>query len=99
MQSGLELYDPKHQYRSDKEKRKQDFNNCCAYCGDMPNFLTIDHVIPRSQGGTNDLSNLLPACVDCNQSKGSTALCNWYTRRNKRYTVERWNRILQVLGD
>jgi 5-methylcytosine-specific restriction endonuclease McrA len=98
MQSGLELYDPKHQYRADKAKRKQDFNNCCAYCGNSPVFLTIDHVIPRSQGGTNAPSNLLPACKSCNESKGSRSLTNWYTPRNRRYTSERWEKILVVIN-
>lgn len=98
MQSGLELYDPKHQYRADKQQRKMDFDNCCAYCGTSPNFLTIDHVTPRSQGGTNEPDNLLPACKNCNESKGSRSLFNWYTPKNYRYTVERWEKIRSVLG-
>ena len=97
MQSGLENYDPKHQYRADKEQRKADFDYCCAYCGDRPSFLTIDHVIPRSQNGTNDPNNLLPACKNCNESKGSKALATWYTRKNSRYTAARWEKIKEVL--
>ena len=97
MQSGLELYDPKHQYRADKFNRKADFDNCCAYCGSKPNFLTIDHVIPRSQEGTNEPNNLLPACKNCNESKGSKSLANWYNRRNYRYTAERWEKIKAIL--
>ncbi len=31
---------------------------------------TIDHVIPRSKGGTNDLDNLLLACNKCNNKRG-----------------------------
>ena len=103
MQSGLELFDPKHQYRADKQQRKEDFDNCCAYCGDRPVFLTIDHVIPRSQWEANDpmandLSNLLPACKNCNESKGSRSLLNWYTKRNHRYSSQRWEKIKSVLG-
>ena len=97
MSYGLEAYDPKHQYRADKFNRKADFDHCCAYCGDRPSFLTIDHVIPRSQNGTNDPSNLLPACKSCNESKGSRTLLTWYTSRNRRYTVERWEKIKAVL--
>jgi 5-methylcytosine-specific restriction endonuclease McrA len=41
----------------------------CAYC-DEPSE-TIDHVIPRHRGGTDDLSNLIGACAFCNQSKGA----------------------------
>lgn len=32
---------------------------------------TVDHKIPVSQGGTNDLENLTTACIPCNQLKGS----------------------------
>lgn len=98
MQSGLELYDPKHEYRAIKYQRKQDFDFCCAYCNDRPIFLTIDHVTPRSQGGTNHPNNLLPACKSCNESKGSRSLLTWYTPRNRRYTSERWEKIKLILG-
>lgn len=32
--------------------------------------MTVDHKIPRSRGGSNDISNLVLACVSCNASKG-----------------------------
>lgn len=44
----------------------------CHYCGvELHPFytFTIDHVIPRSRGGTNALENLVGACVGCNQAK------------------------------
>lgn len=41
----------------------------CVYCGDPAD--TIDHVIPKSKGGTDDLDNLVPACRDCNSRKGN----------------------------
>jgi len=31
---------------------------------------TIDHVVPRSRGGTNDASNLITCCSDCNAKRG-----------------------------
>lgn len=33
----------------------------------------IEHSKPRSQGGTNPLNNLYPACISCNGSKGNKA--------------------------
>ncbi len=33
-------------------------------------FATIDHVIPSSKGGSNDETNLVLACSDCNNEKG-----------------------------
>lgn len=41
----------------------------CWWCGGITN-LSIDHIIPRSQGGTNDDWNLQTLCVSCNQDKG-----------------------------
>lgn len=43
----------------------------CAYCGATGVPLNIDHVHPRSRGGTGTISNLVLACVPCNQAKGS----------------------------
>ena len=43
----------------------------CQYCGVQPGTeeLTIDHVIPRSQGGTSTWENCVLACVACNKQK------------------------------
>jgi 5-methylcytosine-specific restriction endonuclease McrA len=47
----------------------------CAYCGATGVPLQIDHIVPRSRGGTNRVSNLTLACAACNQAKGDrTAL-------------------------
>jgi 5-methylcytosine-specific restriction endonuclease McrA len=32
-------------------------------------LMTIDHIIPKSKGGTNDLENLQPMCNSCNAKK------------------------------
>jgi 5-methylcytosine-specific restriction endonuclease McrA len=43
----------------------------CQYCGHQPGSeeLTIDHVVPRSQGGGTLWENCVLACVDCNKRK------------------------------
>jgi hypothetical protein len=41
----------------------------CAYCDAANVPLNIDHVHPRSRGGSDRVSNLVPACVPCNESK------------------------------
>jgi len=33
-------------------------------------YLSIDHIIPRCQGGTSDRSNLRVLCTSCNTRKG-----------------------------
>lgn len=50
-------------------------NNACRYCGaTAPEAkLTIDHVIPVALGGTDDPSNLVAACGDCNTGKSASS--------------------------
>jgi 5-methylcytosine-specific restriction enzyme A len=35
-------------------------------------MMTIDHIIPKSKGGVNKISNLQTMCYDCNFAKGNT---------------------------
>lgn len=44
------------------------YGNKCLACGEQEP-LTIDHVIPTSKGGRNDIANIQPLCVRCNSSK------------------------------
>lgn len=48
----------------------------CQYCGNTPPavVLELDHVIPVSGGGSDDIDNLLTACFDCNRGKGARQL-------------------------
>lgn len=49
----------------------------CVYCGvgvHLPVYkaepkATLDHLIPRSKGGSNEISNLVVACRECNGKK------------------------------
>jgi 5-methylcytosine-specific restriction endonuclease McrA len=44
----------------------------CQYCGrreELPH-LTYDHVVPRSQGGRTDWTNIVTCCIPCNRRKG-----------------------------
>lgn len=47
-------------------------HNRCQYCGVQfaTRELTIDHIVPRVQGGDNTWTNLVCACVPCNTRKG-----------------------------
>jgi 5-methylcytosine-specific restriction protein A len=45
----------------------------CVYCAHAfdkkkTNF-TVDHIVPLSKGGSNQIKNLAPCCVSCNQDK------------------------------
>jgi len=50
--------------------------HCCIYCGSEEN-LSIDHIVPRSKGGTDDEQNLATACRSCNSSKRDRDLIDW----------------------
>lgn len=46
---------------------------CCIYCGIHASKakMEIEHVVPKSKGGTDSLSNLVLSCHACNQAKGN----------------------------
>lgn len=55
---------------------------CCAYCFGKFDKLTPDHIIPLSRGGSNDISNIIPACGPCNYSKQHKTPLEYLTRFN-----------------
>lgn len=44
----------------------------CQYCGSHTQ-LTVDHVVPRSKGGTSTWENIVAACAPCNRRKGDSS--------------------------
>lgn len=63
----------KEQWISIKER----FNQKCAYCL-KDKSLTIDHFVPISKNGEFTVTNVLPACLSCNSSKGARDFFKWY---------------------
>ena len=49
----------------------------CIYCGKTKVPFEVDHVIPRSRGGSNRISNLVLSCHDCNATKGNLTAAEW----------------------
>lgn len=49
-------------------------NHTCRYCGESaPEVrITVDHVVPIALGGSDEPSNLVAACADCNAGKSSS---------------------------
>ena len=43
----------------------------CQYCGGKPPevVLEVDHIMPRSKNGSDDMENLITSCFDCNRGK------------------------------
>lgn len=48
----------------------------CQFCGGKPPgcVLECDHVTPLAKGGSNDPSNLITACQECNRGKSASIL-------------------------
>lgn len=46
------------------------FDYSCAYC-DEKRKLTRDHVLPFYRGGEHTRTNVVPACGECNDKKGT----------------------------
>ncbi|HLL34990.1 MAG TPA: RNA-guided endonuclease IscB [Streptomyces sp.] len=63
------------------------WNNACAYCDATGVPLNIDHLHPRSRGGSNRITNLVLACVPCNQAKGNTPAEIFLAHRPDRLAV------------
>ena len=43
----------------------------CAYCGGIDRPLEVEHIRPKSQGGSDRVSNLTLSCGPCNAAKGA----------------------------
>ncbi|MEV4378801.1 RNA-guided endonuclease IscB [Streptosporangium sp. NPDC049644] len=50
------------------------WGRACAYCGQQDMPLNIDHIHPRSRGGSDRISNLALACIRCNQAKNAISV-------------------------
>jgi 5-methylcytosine-specific restriction endonuclease McrA len=46
-------------------------DSTCQYCGARSN-LTVDHVVPRSKGGSSTWDNIVASCAPCNRRKGNS---------------------------
>lgn len=61
------------------------YGNKCLACG-AQKTLTIDHVIPTSKGGRNDITNIQPLCAYCNNIKQQKTI-------DYRPTVPEWIKL------
>jgi len=54
-----------------KEYLLEKWNRKCAYCDKKEVPLEIEHIRPKSKGGSDRISNLTLACNSCNKKKGN----------------------------
>lgn len=97
--------------REVREQVYKKFEGHCAYCGTPINRLEmqVDHVTALHRGGTNDLSNLMPACRPCNYYKGTRTIDEF---REEIYKLQerlnrtsfiyrlavRYSRVIEIIG-
>jgi len=70
----------------------------CHYCGKalpLKSSACLDHVVPRSKGGSDDPDNLVVACKRCNTQKGNSDLGVYIARRLAHIDRER-KRLLEL---
>jgi len=88
---------PRHSHRRKITRRavfaRDDWT--CQYCGSRSN-LTVDHVIPRSKGGSSDWENIVASCAPCNRRKGDLLLRNSGMRLNRVPRTPNPNVFIQV---
>jgi 5-methylcytosine-specific restriction endonuclease McrA len=78
--------------------------NSCQYCGVVlpSSELTLDHVVPRSRGGSSTWENLVACCHGCNRRKGNRMLHEIddmiLLREPKPFSLHTSRQIMRMLG-
>lgn len=74
-------------------------NHTCQYCGEKAPDVTlhVDHVKPKTLGGTDAPENLVTACKDCNSGKASTILGSEHAQEIATRNIE-WETQAQELS-
>lgn len=82
---------------------------CCIYClrdlrDAAPSDISLDHLVPDSQGGTNEPKNMVCACRHCNCSRGDLPLNRFcgpetraHIRRNTRRPIKKYREMAKAL--
>ena len=89
MSSGTKLWGSDYQQGALCQKELRSFifsrsNSQCVYCGAKAE--EIDHVVARSNGGTNSTYNLVASCRSCNEKKSNLGLKAFGKLMNKDYS-------------
>lgn len=67
--------------------RDDDFDSCCAYCGERNDKLQIEHVLMfnRTEFGLHHPGNIIPCCKPCNKRERleDKSYCNWEQHLSK----------------
>jgi 5-methylcytosine-specific restriction endonuclease McrA len=72
----------------------------CQYCGDQPGaeLITVDHILPRAQGGTSSWSNCVAACLRCFAQKADRTPEQAGMRLRRRPARPAWKPLYAARG-
>ena len=78
------------EFRRERKRRlweKTDFR--CWYCGEVcpEDQMTLDHFVPRCEGGSDEDSNLVPSCRSCNGAKGPLTVEQFRDKRTHQHRL------------
>jgi len=82
--SGVEYQQGELQGYEVREYLLEKWGRKCVYCSADNKQLEIDHVWPKSRGGSNRVSNLVISCEPCNRAKGSSSVQEFLAHDPKR---------------
>jgi len=75
-----------------RERLFEESAHCCIYCGHPLTLETmeVDHIVPRSLGGGNNITNKVCACPRCNAQKDDKEITEFLKTmpRKKRHAYE-----------
>ena len=66
----MQIHRPRPRVKLTRREVFRRDNYTCQYCGRRDGSLTVDHVLPRYQGGLHVWNNVVAACPPCNHRKG-----------------------------
>jgi len=71
-------------YRSHRHRLYGEQEGVCRGCDVHFPFkvMEVDHLLPRSRGGTDHVENLQLLCSHCNRSKGNRTMSEWRAERS-----------------
>lgn len=82
-------------------------NGKCFYCMEptIISKFSVDHFVPKAEGGKDTWSNLVGACVECNNKKGCKAVDDFkqeipviIAKRNIKYLEKSFAKLDDVLA-
>lgn len=72
----------------------------CCHCGKhfKRRALTLDHIVPKSDGGKYERGNVLLSCNTCNEDRGTEDFVQYNTRKRAEQGLEPLPILVQGLG-